>query len=575
MASDPVGGVAACLQNVLAMDLLDRPSSSAIRTHEVTNQPPPLAGYDAFAADAALVDALGANDGAWAADHLHELGRRTGSAEAITLGFEANANAPKLKAFDRFGFRVDEVEFHPSYHRLMETSIAYGFHASSWRDPKPGAHVARYAGFYLWSQVEAGHGCPISMTHAAVPALRVQPELAKIWEPLIFANTYDGTLHPATQKRSAIFGMAMTEKQGGSDVRANTTRATPLSHGGPGEPYALVGHKWFCSAPMSDAFLVLAQAAAGVSCFLVPRFLPDGSKNAFALQRLKDKLGNRSNASSEVEFDGTHGWLIGEEGRGVATIVEMVNFTRLDCIAGSASGMRQAVAQATHHAANRVAFGKLLCDQPLMQNVLADLALESEAATLLFMRLARSCDRAAAGDAHEAKLKRIGTALGKYWVCKRTPGHAAESMESLGGNGYVEESIMPRLFRESPLNSIWEGSGNVNALDVLRALAKEPGVADALFAEVELARGANPYLDAAAKAAKQELADGSDLERGARRLVEQLALILCGSLLVRTSPSYVSDAFCASRLGLDWGNVYGTLPSTVAMAKIVERATPR
>ena len=557
------------------MDLLDRPGAHATHTHEVTNQPPPLAGYDAFAADAALVDAVRANDGAWAIDRLHELGRRTGSAETIALGFDANANPPKLKVFDRFGFRVDEVEFHPAYHRLMETSVAYGFHASSWREPKAGAHVARYAGFYLWSQVEAGHGCPISMTHAAVPALRVQPNLANVWEPLIFASTYDGTLHATAQKRSAIFGMAMTEKQGGSDVRTNTTRAVPLSGGGPGETYALVGHKWFCSAPMSDAFLVLAQAPAGLSCFLVPRFLPDGSKNAFALQRLKDKLGNRSNASSEVEFDGTHGWLIGEEGRGIATIVEMVNFTRLDCIAGSASGMRQAVAQATHHASNRVAFGKLLSEQPLMQNVLADLALESEAATMLFMRLARACDRAAAGDAGEAKLKRIGTALGKYWVCKRAPGHAAEALESLGGNGYVEESIMPRLFRESPLNSIWEGSGNVNALDVLRALAKESGVADALFAEVELARGANPFLDAATRAAKQELADGTDLERGARRLVEQLALVLCGSLLVRFSPSYVSEAFCASRLGLDWGNVYGTLPSTVALAKIVERATPR
>jgi putative acyl-CoA dehydrogenase len=367
----------------------------------------------------------------------------------------------------------------------------------------------------------------------------------------------------------------MTEKQGGSDVRTNTTRAVALGRGGPGEAYAIVGHKWFCSAPMSDAFLVLAQAPAGISCFLVPRFLPDGSKNVFALQRLKDKLGNRSNASSEVEFDGTHGWLIGEEGRGVTTIVEMVNFTRLDCIAGSASGMRQAVAQATHHAAHRTAFGKVLADQPLMQNVLADLAIESEAATLLFMRLARSCDRAAAGDVQEAKLKRIGTALGKYWVCKRTPGHAAEALESLGGNGYVEESIMPRLFRESPLNSIWEGSGNVNALDVLRALAREPGVADALFAEVALARGANVHLDAAADAAKRELADTVDAERRARRLVESLALILCGSLVVRQSPSYVADAFCTSRLGGDWGNVYGTLPVRVNAAAIVKRATPR
>ena len=557
------------------MDVLDRAAAYATPTHEVTNQPPPLAAYDAYGADLALVEAVRANDASWASEHLHEVGRRTGSPEAIALGFEANANPPKLKTFDRFGHRVDEVEYHPAYHRLMETSVAYGFHASSWREPRAGAHVARYAGFYLWSQVEAGHGCPISMTHAAIPALRAQRDLAKIWEPLVFARSYDGTLHPAPQKRSALFGMAMTEKQGGSDVRTNTTRAVPLGTGGPGEAYALVGHKWFCSAPMSDAFLVLARAPAGLSCFLVPRFLPDGSKNAFALQRLKDKLGNRSNASSEVEFDGTHGWLVGEEGRGIATIVEMVNFTRLDCIAGSASGMRQAVAQATHHAAHRSAFGKLLSDQPLMQNVLADLALESEAATLLFMRLARSCDRAAAGDAGEAKLKRIGTALGKYWICKRAPGHAAEALESLGGNGYVEESIMPRLFRESPLNSIWEGSGNVNALDVLRALAKEPGIADALFAEVDLARGANAHLDAAADAAKRTLADPADAERRARRIVEDLALVLCASLVVRASPSYVSDAFCASRLGGEWGNAYGTLSPSVEMAEIVERATPR
>ena len=463
------------------METLPRVTVVPHRTHDVTNQPPPLANYDVFSADAALCDAVRANGAGWAEKRLAEIGRHAGDEATIALGFEANANPPKLKAFDRYGHRIDEVEYHPSYHRLMETAIGYGLHAAAWREPGDGAHVARAAAFFVWSQVEAGHGCPISMTHAAVPVLRVQPDLARTWEPLVFGAAYDGASRPAPEKRSAIVGMAMTEKQGGSDVRANTTRASPSTLPGPGEAYALTGHKWFCSAPMSDAFLVLAQAPAGLSCFLVPRFLEDGTKNVFTLQRLKDKLGNRSNASSEVEFDGTIGRLVGEEGRGVATIVEMVNFTRLDCIVGAASGMRQAVAQAIHHAPHRSAFGKRLVDQPLMQNVLADLALESEAATLLFARLARACDRAAAGDAHEARLKRIGTAFGKYWVCKRAAGHAAEALECLGGNGYVEESIMPRLFRESPLNSIWEGSGNVNALDVLRAMAREAGVLDSYF----------------------------------------------------------------------------------------------
>jgi putative acyl-CoA dehydrogenase len=555
------------------MDTLDRDSTSR-RTHAVENQPAPLADYNVFAADAALRTALVANDAAWAEPELGEIGKRAGSSDAIALGFEANANPPKLKAFDRFGERIDEVEYHPSYHRLMEASIGFGLHASAWRDPRPGAHVARAAGFYVWSQVEAGHGCPISMTHAVLPALRVQPDLARAWEPLVFGRTYDGVLRPAPEKRSALFGMAMTEKQGGSDVRANTTRATRTGSGGPGAEYALVGHKWFCSAPMSDAFLVLAQAPGGVSCFVVPRVLEDGSKNVFLLQRLKDKLGNRSNASSEVEFDGTLGRLVGEEGRGVAAIVEMVNFTRLDCIIGAASGMRQAVAQAVHHAAHRSAFGKRLIDQPLMQNVLADLALEAEAATLLFARLARACDRAAAGDAHEARIKRIGTAFGKYWVCKRAHGHAAEALECLGGNGYVEESIMPRLFRESPLNSIWEGSGNVNALDVLRAMAREPGVLESYFAEVDAASGADRRLDSTVEALRLELADTSDAERRARFIVERMALAFQGALLVRTSPAAVSDAFCASRLGGSWGHAYGTLGRDADVRAIVERARP-
>ena len=555
------------------MDLLDRPGLGPHPTHVVANQPPPLAGYDAYAADRVLQETVAASEALWAATGLHAIGRHAGSDVAIALGFEANSNPPQLRAFDRFGHRVDDVAYHPAYHALMSAATGYGLHASSWSEPKPGAHVARAAGFYLWSQVDAGHGCPISMTHAVVPALRAQPELAALWEPLIFARTYDGALRPAKTKGSALFGMAMTEKQGGSDVRANTTRATPLGASGPAAEYALVGHKWFCSAPISDAFLVLAQAPGGLSCFLVPRFRPDGSKNVFALQRLKDKLGNRSNASSEVEFDGTSGWLVGAEGRGVATIVEMVNFTRLDCAIGAAAGMRLAVAHAIHHAEHRSAFGKPLVAQPLMQNVLADLALESEAATQLALRLARACDRAAAGDAHEARLKRIGTAFGKYWLCKRAPGHAAEALESLGGNGYVEESIMPRLFRDSPLNSLWEGSGNVNALDVLRALGKEPGVRESYFAEIAPARGSDRRLDAAAVALERELADPVDAELRARRIVEDMALIFQAALVVRASPPAVADAFIGSRLA-GRGRVYGTLERGTHLAAIVARASP-
>jgi putative acyl-CoA dehydrogenase len=556
------------------MEILDRPTLGAHRTHEAENQAPPLVNYDAYATDAALVAAVAANDARWADPALRAIGRRAGSEEAIAWGFDANQYTPKLKAFDRAGNRIDEVEYHPSYHKLSEAAVGYGLHASAWRSPKPGAHVARAAGFYLWSQAEAGHGCPISMTHAVVPALRVQPELARAWEPLIFAGSYDGRLRPATQKGSAIFGMAMTEKQGGSDVRANTTRAVPAAAGGPASEYLLTGHKWFCSAPMSDAFLVLARAPGGLSCFLVPRFLPDGTKNAIALQRLKDKLGNKSNASSEIEFDGTSGWLVGEEGRGVATIVEMVNFTRLDCIIGSAAGMRQGVAQAIHHATYRSAFGKALISQPLMQNVLADLALESEAATMLFARLARACDRSAEGDAHEARLKRIGTAFGKYWVCKRGPGHAAEALECLGGNGYVEEFVLPRLYREAPVNSIWEGSGNVNALDVLRAMAKEPGVLDSYFAEVDAVRGTDARLDAAAATLRTELADREEAERRARRIVEQMALVFQAALLVRGAPAFVADAFVGSRLAGDGGHAYGTLPRGADLASIVARANP-
>jgi putative acyl-CoA dehydrogenase len=540
---------------------------------EVANQAPPLCDYDLYAADAALHEGFRREALGWNDAELHELGGLAGSPEAIAWGFEANRYPPVLRTHDRFGRRLDEIDFHPSYHSLMAVATRRGMHAAPWADRRPGAHVARAAKFYLWAQVEAGHGCPISMTYAAVAALRLQPAVAATWEPLLTARAYDPTLRPAAEKGSALCGMGMTEKQGGSDVRTNETTARPAGLGGPGREYEISGHKWFCSAPMSDAFLILAQAPEGLTCFLLPRLLPDGSKNAFAIVRLKDKLGNRSNASGEVEFDRALGTMVGEPGRGVRTIVEMVNRTRLDCIIGSAAGMRQAVAQATHHAAHRTAFGKLLIDQPLMQNVLADLALESEAATALMLRLARAADRAD-DDEREARLLRIGTAVGKYWVCKRTAVHAGEAMECMGGNGYVEESIMPRLYREAPVNSMWEGSGNVNALDLLRVATKEPGALDVLFDEASEARGADARFDAALASLRADLEGATDPEVRARSLVERMALVLQASLLVRHAPAAVADAFCASRLAGDWGATFGTLPAGLAFGSIIDRARP-
>jgi putative acyl-CoA dehydrogenase len=542
-------------------------------THEVLNQPPPLAGYDLYDADPVLAEALGREGAGWAEERVRALGMLAGGPEAIAWGEAADANPPVLRTHDRYGRRVDEVEFHPAWHRLLGTAVEHGLHAAPWRDPRPGAQVARAAGFYLWTQVEAGHGCPVSMTFAAVPALRAAPELAETWEPKLTALTYDPGLRPVAAKAGALCGMAMTEKQGGSDVRANTTTAAPAGTDG---LWLLTGHKWFCSAPMSDAFLVLAQAPAGLSCFLVPRVLPDGARNRFHLQRLKDKLGNRANASAEVELDGAAGWPVGEPGRGLAAILEMVNHTRLDCVVGSAALMRQAVAQATHHAAHRSAFGRRLADQPLMTNVLADLAVESEAATLLAMRVAGAFDRAA-GDPAEAALRRLATAVAKYWVCKRAPAVAAEALECLGGNGYVEESGMPRLYREAPLNSIWEGAGNINSLDVLRVLARRPESLQALLDEVAPARAAEPRLDRAAAAVERDLAAGdpAGLQAGARRLVERLAVLLQAALLVRHGHPAVADAFCASRVAGDRGAALGTLPAGLDLPTIVERATPK
>ncbi|MFS3127712.1 acyl-CoA dehydrogenase family protein [Nocardioides sp. Bht2] len=542
----------------------------AIDPHLVLNQPPPHAPYDA-SADAALLEGLRREGAAWAEDDIRRLGRFAGTPEVQEWSDQANRFEPELRTVDRYGNRVDEVEFHPSWHNLMRVSVAEGLAGAAWTDQREGAHVARTAGYLAWGHSEAGHGCPITMTYAAIPALRHQPDLAAIYEPLIASRIYDPGLRTPTEKRGLLVGMGMTEKQGGSDVRTNSTVATPT-----GEPgvFTLNGHKWFTSAPMSDLFLVLAQAPGGLTCFLVPRVLPDGTRNSFRIVRLKEKLGNRSNASSEPEFDGTVAWQVGAEGRGVKTIIDMVNSTRLDCVTGSAAMMRKAFVEAAHHVSHRAAFGARLIDQPLMRNVLTDLALESEAATALSLRLAGAADRGIRGDAEEQAFRRLATAVGKYWVTKRGPAFTAEAMECLGGNGYVEESGMPRLYREAPLNSIWEGSGNVNALDVLRALGREPAAVAALMGEFEKSQGADARLDAVVARLGRELADQEAIESRARRLVELMALALQASLLVRHAPTPVADAFCASRLGGDWGHAFGTLPAGVDTGAILDRAFP-
>ncbi|MCX5600718.1 acyl-CoA dehydrogenase family protein [Streptomyces phaeochromogenes] len=541
----------------------------AASTHTVTNQAPPLVSYDVFNADRVLVEAVDRHLDPQLLDEAHgdlsALGVTSGSAQVQTWGALANENPPKLRTHDRYGNRVDEVEFHPSWHRLLGKGVSAGLTAA-WS--RPGGHVRRAAAFVVWTQVEAGNGCPLSMTHAAVPALRTDPALAAEWEPRLTSMVYDQDPRPADQKAGVLFGMGMTEKQGGSDVRANTTTARALAEDG---TYELTGHKWFCSAPMSDGFLVLAQAPGGLTCFLVPRVLADGTRNVFRIQRLKDKLGNRSNASAEVEFDGTWARRVGDEGRGVRTIIGMVAATRLDCVLGSAGLMRQAVSQAVHHSTYREAFGGRLIDKPLMRNVLADLALESEAATTLGLRLAAAYDD---GSEQERAFLRIAVPAAKYWVTKRCTPVAVEALECLGGNGYVEESGMPRLLRESPLNSVWEGAGNIQALDVLRALQREPAALNAYLQEVGKARGADHRLDGAIKNLLTELADLDGIEGRARRLVERIAVVLQGSLLVRFAPPAVADAFCASRLGGDWGASFGTLPHTLDLGSVVERARP-
>ena len=556
-----------------APETLKRDSLYLAQTHEVVNVSNELVDYNAYTQDAALVDGVAREGGGWAHEALTAFGQLTGSAETIELGALANRNPPEFDTHDRFGNRVDLVRFHPSYHRLMQTAIEHGLHSSPWTDPRAGAHVARAAHTYLQTQVEAGHGCPITMTFAAIPALRHTSGLAALWEPRITARVYDPRNVPDTQKAGLTIGMAMTEKQGGSDVRANTTRAYPVGAEGPGQAYELVGHKYFVSAPMCDAFLVLAQAPGGLSCFLLPRWRPDGTKNPLQVLRLKRKMGNVSNASSETELRGALAWMVGEEGRGVRTIIDMVAMTRFDCMVGSSAGMRMALSQALHHCAHRSAFGARLNQQPLMQNVLADLALESEAAMTLSMRVARALDHR--DNRHEDLLVRLVTAVGKYWICKRTPGHAYEAMECIGGSGVMEDSMFPRLYREAPVNAIWEGSGNIQCLDVLRAMSKTPEVVDAFFAELRLTLGQNTLLDQHVRDLGKEFADPTDLQYRARHVVERMALALQASLLVRGAPAFVADAFCASRLAPEGSFSYGALPRGVDVAAIIERATPR
>jgi putative acyl-CoA dehydrogenase len=518
--------------------------------HEVLNQAPALVDYNLFATDRALKSAVAREGAGWACGALDDFGGRMGSVEVIEWGAQANENPPVLHTHDRFGYRRDLIEFHPAWHNVMRTSMEAGIHHLPWASPRPGAHVARAALAMMASQNEAGHVCPLSMTYSVVPVLRRHPELAAEWEPRLHSNRYDASTRPAGEKHGVLMGMAMTEKQGGSDVRANTTRAERIG----GDEYALTGHKWFCSAPMSDAFLVLAQAQGRLTCFFLPRFTPDGKPNGFHIQRLKSKLGNRSNASGEVEFDAAWARRIGEEGRGVATIIEMVNHTRLDCVMGAASLMRQALVQAMHHARHRHAFGKALIDQPLMRGVLADLALESEAATLLLMRIARAFDE------EDRPFARLAVAAGKFWVAKRVTTHVGEALECLGGNGYVEESPMPRLYREAPLNSIWEGSGNVLALDVLRAIRKDPGALDAVRAEIALC-GDRRVTSLAL--------DPVD-EPEARGLAERIALALEASLMLRFSPG--GESFCASRIEGRGGRTFGSLPSGLDLHPILESA---
>ena len=548
--------------------------SATYSPEAVFNQPPPLEDYNLFESDCALKEAVHREGGGWIDAEASKFGELLGKPETINLGVLANRFTPELRTHDRFGNRIDEVVYHPAYHELLRIGIEAQTHSLPWREKRPGAHVARAALVMLRHQIEEGTSCPLTMTFAVIPSLRLQPELATEWEPLTLSSVYDCRSMPASNKAGVLFGMGMTERQGGSDVRANTTLAEPVAGGGRGKEYLLTGHKWFCSAPMCDAFLILAQAPAGLSCFLLPRWRADGTRNAFHLLRLKDKLGNRSNASSEVEFRRASARLVGEEGRGIRTIMEMVRHTRLDCVLGSAASMRKAVAEATHHAAHRSAFGRRLIDQPLMRNVLADLCLESEAATTLAIRLAHAFDRSTE-DAREQKFARIATAIAKYWITKRAPAVVAEALECLGGNGYVEESPLPRLYRDAPLNSLWEGAGNVQCLDVLRAVQKDPSTVEALAHEIGLAAGFNSIFDHFARSLLSGEQLGSNAEFGARWFVERIALALQAAVLIRSGNQRIADIFCTARLTESVGLVFGTLRSNDGVALLLERARPK
>ncbi len=544
-------------------------------THTVFNQSRPLEGYNSYSGDTALREGIQRHHAIWAESRLQAHGAVCGSTEVYEWGFLANEHKPQFQSHDRQGYRVDYVKYHEAYHRLMALGLDKGLHSAPWTDPGPGAHVARAAQYYLQAQVESGHGCPLTMTFAAVPSLRLTPSLAEQWLPKVLTNAYDPRNVPHTDKAALTIGMGMTEKQGGSDVRANTTRARPLGAAGPGQLYELVGHKWFTSAPMCDAFLVLAQTEGGLSCFLVPRWREDGSKNPIQVQRLKNKMGNVANASSEIELRGAQGWMVGEEGRGVPAIIEMVAMTRFDCMIGSSAAQRQAVAQAVNHAAGREAFGRRLIDQPLMRNVLADLQLEVEGSVALMLRMGEALDRSlSGGDESEKLLLRLGLPTGKYWICKRTPFHVYEAMECLGGNAVTEDFILARLYRDAPINAIWEGSGNVQALDMLRAVGREPEVLDVWFAELARNRGADSRLDAAVQSVQGAIADRDQLELRARSVVDHLALTLQASLLVEAGNNAVAEAFIASRLCSPGVNNFGTLPAGLDLGTIVERADP-
>jgi putative acyl-CoA dehydrogenase len=549
-------------------------SSTRYPPDAVFNQPPPLDNFNLYDSDRALQEAVHREGGGWIDAEARRLGELLGKPETINLGVLANRFPPELRTHDRFGYRIDEIAYHPAYHELMRIGIEAQSHSLPWIEKRQGRHVARAVLVMLRHQIDEGTSCPLTMTFAAIPSLRLQPELAAEWEPLALSSVYDHRSMPASEKRGILFGMGMTERQGGSDVRANTTLAEPVGSTGPGNDYLVTGHKWFCSAPMCDAFLILAQAPAGLSCFLLPRWRADGTRNAFHLLRLKDKLGNRSNASSEVEFRGASARLIGEEGRGIATIMEMVRHTRLDCALGSAASMRKAVAEATHHAAHRAAFGRWLIDQPLMRNVLADLCLESEAATALAMRLAHAFDRSAE-DAREQKFARIATAIAKYWITKRTPVVVAEALECLGGNGYIEESPLPRLYRDAPLNSLWEGAGNVQCLDVLRSMQKDASTVEALQVEIGAAKGVNSIFDRFVGSLNSSTQLGTNAEYCARWFVEKMALALQAATLIRSGNQIVADMFCVARLTENPGLAFGTLRSDEGVALLLERAQPK